>query len=82
MTKIIHADTKIGAVHLIVSDLERSLKYYQDSIGLKFFEIILSGKLELDDLIERIKQAGVEIIEGSNGFLVRDPSMNQILFNY
>jgi catechol 2,3-dioxygenase len=30
----IPADTTVGPVHLTVSDLERSLSYYQDSVGL------------------------------------------------
>jgi catechol 2,3-dioxygenase len=30
----VNPDTSIGAVHLTVSDLERSLSYYQDKIGL------------------------------------------------
>src|SRR5262245_9998694 len=31
----IHPDTKIGTVHLTVSDFNRSLPYYQQHIGLK-----------------------------------------------
>ena len=34
ITKI-HADTHLGFVHLSVSDLERSLSYYQQSLGMK-----------------------------------------------
>ena len=34
LTKI-HANTRLGYVHLVVSDLERSLQYYQQAIGMK-----------------------------------------------
>jgi catechol 2,3-dioxygenase len=34
MSNTIHPQTKIGALHLTVSDLPRSLDYYQDRIGL------------------------------------------------
>ncbi len=35
----IHPDTKIGAVHLTVSDFGRSLPYYQHNIGLKLHRL-------------------------------------------
>jgi catechol 2,3-dioxygenase len=35
MSPSIHADTKIGAVYLTISNMERSLDYYQNVIGLK-----------------------------------------------
>jgi len=34
VSTVIPADTRMGAVHLTVGDLERSLTYYRDSIGL------------------------------------------------
>ena len=35
MTESIHPDTRIGTVHLQVPDLERSIKFYTDIIGLQ-----------------------------------------------
>ena len=35
MSETIPAQTRMGAVHLTVSNLERSLEYYRDSIGLE-----------------------------------------------
>jgi catechol 2,3-dioxygenase len=35
MSESIHPETKIGAVYLTVADLNRSLTYYQEGIGLK-----------------------------------------------
>ncbi len=32
---VIHPDTTIGSVHLTVADLERSLRFYRDVLGLK-----------------------------------------------
>jgi catechol 2,3-dioxygenase len=38
MTKTIHPNTTMGAVGLIVTDLDRSLRYYQQNIGLQLHE--------------------------------------------
>jgi catechol 2,3-dioxygenase len=35
-TKSIHPDTRLGYVHLTVSDLDRSLRFYQESLGFRF----------------------------------------------
>ena len=40
MSETIPAQTRMGAVHLTVSSLERSLEYYRDSIGL---EVLAKG---------------------------------------
>lgn len=33
MSKSIHTDTRLGAVHLVVTNLDQSLKFYQESLG-------------------------------------------------
>jgi catechol 2,3-dioxygenase len=35
---LIHPETRIGAVHLTVSDLERSLRFYGDALGFQLLE--------------------------------------------
>ena len=32
----LHPETRLGSVHIKVSDLDRSIPYYQQSLGFKF----------------------------------------------
>jgi len=42
-----HPDTKIGHVHLTVSDLERSLKFYRDLLGFEVTQYYGTGAVFL-----------------------------------
>jgi catechol 2,3-dioxygenase len=53
----IDAATSLGAVHLTVADLERSIRYYEDAIGLRLLDradgrVSLGGDTELLVLVE------------------------------
>jgi catechol 2,3-dioxygenase len=54
MTESIHPDTVMGTVHLAVSDLGRSLVYYQDNIGLTL--------QRQDDNVARLGVKGRELL--------------------
>ncbi len=82
--------TSIGAVHLTISDLERSAPIpwisticwrtaITAAIGLRHFVVRLPGSGALADVTERVRDAGVatEVVDG--GVLVRDPARNAIL---
>lgn len=70
MTNAIHPNTKIGALHLTVSDFNRSLAYYQDCIGLKHHRsqngsaYLGAGKRDLLRLTER---PGAHLSRGVTG---------------
>jgi catechol 2,3-dioxygenase len=76
----IHPDTSIGAVHLTVSDLERSLKYYTESLGFQIHT--QSGKHAKlgagdDNLLLLTQLAGARPVSGTSGlyhFAVLVPS--------
>ncbi len=50
-----------------------------DALGLRYISFILPGKSELEQVIERVQQAGVSIEQTEEGVLVRDPSQNGVL---
>ncbi len=58
MSETIPAQTRMGAVHLTVSSLERSLEYYRDSIGLEVLDTgdgratLGAGSTRLLELVE------------------------------
>jgi catechol 2,3-dioxygenase len=51
-----------------------------DSLGLRYSTFALPTKVDLDSLIEHVRQTGTLIEETENGWLVRDPSQNCIVF--
>ncbi len=116
------AGTKIGHVHLQVSELSSTEDFYSGvlgfdvvvrgypgalfvsaggyhhhiglntwhsagagpptagSIGLRSFEVLLPGAASLEDVLERVRSAGIEAAPGPDGgTLVRDPSGNGVL---
>jgi len=44
-TAEISAQTSLGAVHLTVSDLERSVRYYRGSVGLRCWSRGVDGQV-------------------------------------
>jgi catechol 2,3-dioxygenase len=49
------------------------------SIGMQYFQIILSNDKELDRIIGRLKDVGLPLEKSKEGWMASDPSMNQIL---
>lgn len=49
------------------------------AIGLRSFEIKLPNAAELDRVLERVRAAGIEILEDQTRCLIRDPSGNGIV---
>ena len=60
----------VGAVHLTVSDLERSLRYYRTSIGLELLDRV-GGRASLGaggrELLVLVEQAGARPVPGATG---------------
>lgn len=50
-----------------------------DSLGLRYFTIVLPNKTELEQLVSRLQQAGVPFLQVDEGYLARDPSQNGVL---
>ena len=44
-----------------------------DAVGLRYFSVVLPDKTALDQVLERVQQAGIPTEQTSNGVLVRDP---------
>jgi catechol 2,3-dioxygenase len=115
-------DTRIGHVHLYVSDLDATMRFYHDllgfddmglgrafrmgmvsaggyhhhigfntwvgegappppsdSLGLRYFTVVLPDRGELQSLVSRLHAAGVEIAQREDGFRLQDPSENAVL---
>jgi len=51
-----------------------------DAPGLEHFVIHLPDADALEAVLDRLRQANVDIAESDDGFLVRDPSQNGVLF--
>ncbi|MBI5650250.1 MAG: VOC family protein [Chloroflexi bacterium] len=49
-----------------------------DALGLREFVVRVPNRAELDPVIERAQKAGIAIRETDAGFVVRDPSQNEI----
>ena len=115
------AGTRIGHVHLQVSDLGDAERFYNGvlgfdvvvrgypgalfvsaggyhhhiglntwnslragppapgSVGLRNFEVALPGREALEQVLERVRDAGIEIQDSGEGSLIRDPSGNGVL---
>jgi len=66
----ISAQTTVGAVHLTVSDLERSLGYYQHAIGLRLLEHrggLARLGVERRELLVLVEEAGAKPAYGYTG---------------
>jgi len=50
-----------------------------DSVGLRYFTIVLPHQAELDRLVGRLQQAGIPVEPVEAGVLTRDPSRNGML---
>jgi len=50
-----------------------------NSLGLRYFTVVLPDRSELERVLERIEQAGVSTTPVEAGILVRDPSQNGVL---
>jgi catechol 2,3-dioxygenase len=50
-----------------------------DALGLRYFTVVLPSATELENVVNRLKQAGIATIPMEEGVLVRDPSQNGIL---
>jgi catechol 2,3-dioxygenase len=50
-----------------------------DSLGLRHFTIILPNEFELDQVLGRVRQAGIAAENTEEGILVRDPAQNVVL---
>jgi len=50
-----------------------------DSLGLRYFTIVLPHQAELDRLVGRLQQAGIPVEPVEAGVLTRDPSRNGML---
>lgn len=50
-----------------------------DAVGLRYFEVVLPNKTELEHVAGRILQAGIANEQTENGIMVRDPSQNGVV---
>jgi catechol 2,3-dioxygenase len=50
------------------------------SVGLRYFTVRLPNQAELDKVLDRVRGAGAPVEEEAEGWLVRDPSQNAIVF--
>src|SRR5581483_2795964 len=51
-----------------------------NSLGLRYITFVLPTQPDLDLLLEHIRQTGTRIDETENGWQVRDPSQNNLVF--
>ena len=51
------------------------------SLGMRYFTFVLPGQIELDLLLEHVRQAGLEPEQNEAGWALRDPSQNLIVFS-
>ena len=49
------------------------------ALGLRYFEVVLPDQAELGRLVERVKQAGLDVETIEASLLIRDPSRNGVL---
>ena len=50
-----------------------------DALGLRYISFVLPGRTELEQVIQRVQQAGITVEQTEDGVLVRDPSQNRML---
>ena len=50
-----------------------------NSLGLRYFTVVLPDVTGLESVLQRVHQAGLETEQTASGVLVRDPSQNGVL---
>jgi len=50
-----------------------------DALGLRYFTVVLPSATDLENVVNRLKQASIATIPMEDGVLVRDPSQNGVL---
>lgn len=50
-----------------------------DATGLRYFEILLPDRAALAHVVDRVRSAGIPLVEHTPGFLVRDPAQNGVM---
>ncbi len=50
-----------------------------NSLGIRYFEVVLPDQNELSRAVERIKQAGMATEQRADGILVRDPAQISVV---
>jgi len=53
----------------------------EDALGLRYFSIELPEQDALDEVMTRVKNAGITVTQSDVGFLVSDPSHNRVLLS-
>jgi len=53
-----------------------------DSLGLRYFTVALPDQVEFDRVLERVRRAGIAVVETEEGLLARDPSQNNVLMTW
>lgn len=51
-----------------------------EATGLRYYTVLLPEQAELERVVTRVKEAGIELSQTGDGVLVRDPSQNGVLF--
>jgi catechol 2,3-dioxygenase len=52
-----------------------------DALGMRYFQVLLPDKPELERVVGRVRQGGIPIEESDQGILVRDPSQNGVMLS-
>ena len=76
--------TAIGEVHLTISDLDRSLRFYENQLGFTLHTRIdriarLGAGHGAAAVVDRLRAAAVPFESTAEGVLVHDPAGNAIL---
>ena len=50
-----------------------------DALGLRYFTVVLPDEKELEEVLQRVREAGIVVEEVNEGRLVRDPSQNAVV---
>ena len=50
-----------------------------DAVGLRYYEILLPETAELDEVVDRVRRAGLQLNALDEGYLLQDPAQNRIL---
>jgi catechol 2,3-dioxygenase len=54
----------------------------EGAIGLRYYDIVLPGLPQLEQVMGRVQQAGIRAEEMDQGFLLQDPSQNGLLLTH
>jgi catechol 2,3-dioxygenase len=50
-----------------------------DALGLRYFTVVLPDQIALESVLARLDQAGIPSVQAFDGFLITDPSQNDVL---